>query len=241
MGLRILSYNIHGLPWIQCPIETILLWAFLKSEADVICLQEVFTETLKQKIIRESRKYRMTPYFPPNEPACFGRKYLRFGVPCGLCILVADHIDVTNVGKFSFFLEKGGLDRIVNKGYFSIDILYRGHPLKIVNTHFQSDFSEISCMRLNYDDVRDLQESQLYAFCLQCPFPVICGDFNQNTFRFFQKFDDEHNVTFPSTGEHLDHLLLLKRNESRIKSKKVIYFSDVDLSDHIPVLFELGL
>jgi exonuclease III len=241
MGLRVLSYNIHGLPWIQCPIEAILLWIFYSCPCDVVCFQEVFSEKLKQKILRLAPSYGLKAYFPEIETPCFGKRYMKFGVPSGLCILVHENIPVTEQPVFESFIEKEGLDGLVRKGIFSLGISYRGRQVNIINTHLQADFSEVPCFRIRYNAVRDFQENQLYMFSSRHSFPIVCGDFNKNRFRFFEKFDQEHFATFPATGEHLDHMLFPPAIHKKIVEKNVIYFHKVNLSDHIPVLFEFDV
>ncbi len=240
MVLRILSYNIHGLPWIQCPVEAILLWAYVKCRCDVLCLQEVFSRKLRHKLQALAPKYGYDIFFAPVEPRCFGKPLLGFFTPCGLCILVKKTIPILELPRFSPFHAKGGLDGLVNKGILSVGILFEGKHIQIFNTHFQADFNEVPCCPLQYHEVRRSQEAQLYLIASAYEFPLICGDFNKNEFLFFERFDTSNQVTFPSTGEHLDHLLLLKHLFCRFLFRKSTYFSDVEFSDHIPVLFEMA-
>jgi endonuclease/exonuclease/phosphatase family metal-dependent hydrolase len=241
MVLRILSYNIHGLPWIQCPIEAILLWAYVKCRCDVLCLQEAFSRKLRQKLQILAPKYGFHIFFAPVEPRCLGKPLLGFFTPCGLCILVKKTITVLEGPRFIQFHTKGGLDGLVNKGVLSVGISYEGKSFHILNTHFQADFNEIPCCSLEYHEVRRSQEAQLYLIASAYEFPLICGDFNKNEFFFFEKFDSTNQVTFPLTGQHLDHLLVLKHLIHRFLFRKSTYFSDVEFSDHIPVMFEMTL
>ncbi len=239
--LRILSYNIHGLPWIQCPIEAILLWAYVKCRCDILCLQEVFSRKLRQKLEFLAPKYGYHIFFAPDEPRCIGKPLLGFFTPCGLCILVKKTISIVNGPRFQHFHNKGGLDTLVNKGILSVGILYQKRIVQIFNTHFQADFNEIPCCPVEFDDVRKSQEAQLYSVASAYEFPLICGDFNKNEFFFFERFDGSSQITFPSTGQHLDHLLVLKHLLHYFSVRRTIYFSDIEFSDHIPVLFEIAL
>jgi endonuclease/exonuclease/phosphatase family metal-dependent hydrolase len=239
MALRILTYNVHGLPWIQCPIEAILLWAYIKCHCDVICLQEVFSRKLRQKIEHLAPNYGFRAFFPAVEPRCLGKPLLGFFTPCGLCILIKQSIPIVNQPRFVAFHNKRGLDSLVNKGIFLLEILHSRKQIQIINTHFQADFTEVPCYSVDYSEIRKAQEAQLYFLATGLEFPLICGDFNKNEFFFFEKFDGSPQVTFPSTGEHLDHLLFLKHQSNRFFSRKTTYFSEVDFSDHIPVLYEL--
>lgn len=241
MGLRILTYNIHGLPWIQVPIEAILLWSYVKCRSDVICFQEVFSRKLRQKILHLAPKYGFRVFFPAVEPRCLGKPLLGFFTPCGLCILVKQSFIIVNQPRFVPFYNKSGLDSLVNKGIFILEILYGKKQIQIFNTHFQADFTEVPCYPVDYSEVRRAQEAQLYFLATDFEFPLICGDFNKNDFFFFEKFDTSTQVTFPSTGQHIDHLLFLKYQSNHFFSRKTTYFPEVDFSDHIPVLYELDL
>lgn len=241
MAIRILTYNIHGLPWIHCPIEAIFLWVYVKSRADIVCLQEVFSKKLKEKVLHLGQKYNFQVFFPPSEPRCLGRPFLGFHTPSGLCILVREGIPIVREPKFVHFHSKSGLDALVNKGVLSVGIFVHSKEVQIYNTHFQADFNEIPCCSIQYKEIRKAQEAQLYMNVCTDPFPIICGDFNKNEFFYFERFDSSDRITFPPTGEHLDHLLLLRHCLPHIKEKRTHYFSDVVFSDHIPVLFEFTL
>jgi len=241
MALRILSYNIHGLPWITCPIEAILLWTQFQCPCDILCLQEVFSKNLCTKIIALAPLYNFQVIFASSESDCIGKSALGFYTPCGLCILVKNNIPIVKEPQFTRFHNKAGLDTLVNKGFLSVGIEYMGNPLQIYNTHFQSDFDELPCISFRYQYIRSSQESQLYFHTLENEFPIICGDFNTNKFRFFEMFDRNYSITFPATGQHLDHMLLPQHLLSTIKSKKVTYFHKIKFSDHIPIVFEFTL
>lgn len=241
MGLRILTYNIHGLPWIQCPIEAILLWIYVKCRCDILCLQEVFSKKLKQKILALAPKYNYRALFPEREPRCLGKPLLGFHTPSGLCILVRSDIPIVRAPRFDYFYKKTGLDALVNKGVFSVGISHGGHSFTVFNTHFQADFNEVPCCPMKFEGVRASQEAQLYWIVSHEAFPLVVGDYNKKEFRFFDRFDPEDRVTFPHTGEHLDHLLLLKSTSGQFKSKGVSYFPEVRFSDHLPVLFEFEI
>jgi endonuclease/exonuclease/phosphatase family metal-dependent hydrolase len=241
MGLRVLTYNIHGLPWICCPIESILLWICYDAKPDIICFQEVFQCSLKQKLSELAPRYGYTVHFAPREPDCFGRSYLGFQVPCGLCILTKDTLDILGPPKFTTYQAKAGLDSLVNKGYLSLRLLVDGREVLIVNTHLQADFDEIPCYPVSYERIRDEQERELFLGFRAIDAPILlCGDFNQSQFQWFHRADPVHTPTFPSTGGHIDHLLFLHRDRSRVHLQAVKYYTQVELSDHIPILYQIG-
>lgn len=239
--LRILTYNIHGLPWIRCPIQSIFTWITVQTNADIICFQEVFSKSLEKDIQTYSRHLGWKCFIADKLP-CFGKSYLRFHCPSGLCILIKNHIPVLGEPSFIPFIEAAGVDNLVTKGIFIVKIQFEQKELQILNTHFQSDFTELPCCRIEYSDIRKQQEIQLASVVRSIEYPLICGDFNQDSFLYFDKFqEDQHHITFPQTGEHLDHMLIPSFCKQTIKSKSSLYFHKINLSDHIPVLFSFEI
>ena len=239
-GLRILTYNVHGLPWIRCPIQSMFVWIKFHIDPDVLCLQEVFAKDLQTQIQACATKYGWVAYFADSLP-CWGKSILRFHSPSGLCILVKSTIPVTKPAVFTPFVCSGGVDALVTKGILTLEIHFAQKKIDIVNTHFQSDFTEFPCCRFNYPDIRTHQEQQLAAFVSYLRCPIICGDFNQESFVYFLSFADEKHCTFLQTGEHLDHLLTLRTKPISFVNKKITYFDTLPLSDHTPVLFEFDV
>lgn len=239
MSLRILTYNVHGLPWILCPIRAVLLWAHWKTNCDVVCLQEVFSRRLCEEIRRSGPKAGFRCFFPPASD-CFAKRYLRFANPSGLCILVKQGILLKGSLHFEEFQESAGLDALACKGIFALTLLHEGLHIAILNTHFQADSTEVPGMFTSYTSVRDAQERQLATCAHRWPFTLSCGDYNQESFCLFDRYDNEHNITFPETGQHLDHILYLSQKGMPMALEKIQYFPDVDFSDHYPVLYEFS-
>jgi exonuclease III len=235
MTLRILTYNIRGLPWISCPIDDILSW-ISKRSCDIVCLQEVFTRRL-QLAIESQDKWNI--FF--SKGTTYVGHAAGFYSGAGLCILVRRDLKILGESTFMPFTDAGGVDRFVSKGLLHVPIEVNGERIDILNTHFQSDYTEFPCFRINYPAVRFNQEKQADLFCQKYRFPLLCGDLNQESFHYFEKFDDTDNITFPETGEHLDHLLYSSDAVGTFISKKTTYFHDVRLSDHIPVIYEFEL
>jgi exonuclease III len=240
MKIKVLTYNIHGMPWANTDIKKIFTWVFHKSGADIVCLQEVWS--LKQrKLLQEfCQDYGWRVSFP-QDPCRIG--YLCKGLECGsgLAILYKADYQILELPTFHPFTEAAGVDKIITKGFFHIRFQYKSNKFSLINTHFQSDFTEVPCCRVNYKFSRKFQEWSLYCYCKQQEEPIfVCGDLNQQTPFFFHLLESEKHITFPETGEHLDHICVLKTNKS-ICLEKSIYFDDVLYSDHIPVLFELDI
>jgi len=235
MTLRILTYNIRGLPWISCPIDDILSW-ILKRKCDIVCLQEVFTRRL-QIAIESQDEWNF--FF--SKGTTYAGQAAGFYSGAGLCTLVRRDLKILGESTFMPFTDAGGVDRFVSKGLLHVPLEVNGQRIDILNTHFQSDFTEFPCFRINYPAVRFNQEKQANLFCQAYPFPLVCGDLNQESFHYFEKFDETDEITFPETGEHLDHLLYSSDVGDTFINKKTTYLHDVMLSDHIPVLYEFEL
>ena len=238
MVLRILTFNIHGLPWINCPMKSILMWIRWKANPDIVCLQELFSKGLQEKV-EQLAPFLGYKVYNPEHHTCFGKKYMKFHSPSGLCILVKQSLQICDEPYYEPFTEASGVDCLVKKGIFVVSILYKGERIDILNTHLQSDFTEIPCCRLRYDATRMAQELQLANLTKKYSFPFILGDFNQSRFVFLKKFDKEYHVTFPSTFEHLDHAVVRSEHQQLFKKVFVEYYDDCNLSDHIPVLYAI--
>ncbi len=241
MGLRIVTFNVHGLPWIQCPMRSILLWAAWQTECEVICFQEVFAKGVCDAIRTYAPQMGYDCYFPTSIP-CFAKSWLRFANPSGLCILVKQGIPVLQKGLLHTFEDCAGLDALAAKGVMGVQIRWRGEPVWILNTHFQADFAELPCCSLSYQEIRDRQEQTLVAvageWCKRGESVLFCGDYNQEWFELLDFWKLERAASFPSTGQHLDHILHRKHQRTRLQCKKVHFFTEVIFSDHIPVLYE---
>lgn len=237
MKIRILTYNIHGLPWCKQTIDLILLWIFYKCEADIVCFQECFTHYSRQ-MIEEACKRRGWNFYFPDDPPGLRRIIPSFQSGSGLCIIARKNITLLSKLFIPFKIQRG-VENFVSKGFFICKFMWNGVQFQIVNTHLQSDFTEFKCIRINYPAIRAEQEKEMWKFLQYYSFPIIIGDCNQNLFYHFHCLDENFHVTFPDTGEHLDHCIMLDKDIPKIKQRKVCYYDEIDFSDHIPVLYTI--
>lgn len=240
MKLNVLTYNIHGMPWANTDMRKLFTWVFQESDADIICFQELWS--LKQ------RKYLQDYVSIYGRKVCFPRDTCWLGsvlkgLDCGsgLAIVYKPEIEILEYPHFEQFEEASGVDKLITKGFYSIKIKYQGKQFVIINTHFQSDFTELPCCRINYKFSRMHQEFSIYSYCKNLHLPVlICGDLNQEFCHFFKMLESRRHTTFPETGEHLDHICVLKHeNAFQLQSSK--YFDTILYSDHIPVRFTIHM
>jgi endonuclease/exonuclease/phosphatase family metal-dependent hydrolase len=240
MNLRVLTYNVFGMPWGLQSIESILLWALYDTDAEVLCLQEVFSQTHVQTIQRfcAMPRNRWTCWFPTAEPTCLSKLTSYFSSSSGLCILMKKQIHLLSEPYFEPFEKASNVDRWVRKGFFHLSCEKEGIPFHLITTHFQSDFTECKC-RIQYSDVRLLQEWQLFQYCKSLSNLILVGDFNMSHFRWFKPVNSRLEPTLQHTEESIDHCLSLQKG-SVISCNAVTYHHEIELSDHIPVVFELG-
>lgn len=234
--VRIVTYNVHGLPWNRVPILPILAWITRRTSADIVCLQEVFQRRTLTELIEYAPIYGYRTMVPPEciTPSCFAN-------PSGLCSLVKESAISVTDWEFTPFSRAGGLERFVRKGIFRLECWKDGVCFDVFNTHFQSDVTEIPCIRVCHQHTRDHQEDEMDLVVSRSGCPLVVGDFNQSAFRWFDRFDPTFHVTFPETFEHLDHLLLYGPSQTRVSSRKVAWFDEMKASDHVPVLFSLRI
>ena len=238
MNLKVLTYNVFGMPWgLKC-IESVLLWAFYKTDAEILCLQELFSEAHKKKIktICGKEDSFWTCWFPSCEATLLSSMFESFACPTGLCVLIKKHIQVTKPPVFQEFEAQASIDKLVRKGFLHLSCEKEGRPLELFTTHFQSDFTEVCC-RISYQSTRIFQEMELFHYAKQFPSPVIVGDFNMSRFYHFRIVNSNREPTFPQTGESLDHCISLQPVSFSCQS--ATYYPTVTFSDHIPVLFSL--
>jgi exonuclease III len=233
--MRILTYNIFGVPWSRINITKTADWIF-STNANIICLQEVFSIKHRLYLIERGEKEEYVAYYP-SDNSCIPF----FECGSGLITFVKNTFRITAPSRFEPFQNKHGADRCVQKGYFIVNLTNGLHVFQVYNTHMQSDITEFWCWRINYDESRKEQESQLFISANANEFPIVVGDMNTFTFDCFEKVDTDFHVTFPGTGEHLDNLICLSRDRAKIDYIDTKYHDEVTLSDHIPIIYTIDL
>lgn len=235
MDVKIVTYNVHGLPWNRVPMVPILTWIARCTDADIVCFQEVFQRKALNDIWMVADRHGYDVFVPPEcvTASCFAN-------PSGLCTLVKRSFDILH-WSFSPFSVAGGLEHLVQKGMLTLTCRKDGVSFDLVNTHFQSDVTEVPCVRIRHQHTRDLQEAHVEQQIAHSTCPIVVGDFNQSLFSRFVRTDPGFHVTFPDTYEHLDHVLLHKATAHRIGVRGIQYFDDVQMSDHVPVLVSLRI
>ncbi len=234
------TYNVWGMPWGSKHLRSILLWIFLQSGTEVMCLQEVWSKA-QQELIKDlcTESKTWSCYFPYSNIHRLGKMTSRFASGSGLCILVKNTIEVIEELEGHTYILSKGVDSLVRKGFMVLPCRKDGKEFQIVNTHFQSDMTEIPLWRIRYNETRLKQEKQLYHVVKNLTCPIVLGDFNTEEFMYFECLEKGHRWTYTDTGERLDSCLRTYIHKHSFEKEASTYHYNVRYSDHIPVLFRI--
>ncbi len=242
MILTVGTYNVFGMPWGSKDLRSILLWIFLQSGTEIMCLQEVWSkqhQRLIQELCQESKNW--SCYFLYANTHRLGRWTDRFHSGSGLCILVKHTIEVIDELEGHSFILYKGIDGLVRKGFMILQCKKENKIFQIVNTHFQSDMTEVPYWRIRYNETRLKQEKQLYQTVRHLSCPIVLGDFNTEEFMYFECLEKGHRWTYRDTQERLDSCLRTFQDKEKFSKLHSSYCSTVPFSDHIPVIFKLQI
>jgi endonuclease/exonuclease/phosphatase family metal-dependent hydrolase len=209
MLIRILTYNIRGLPWCKCPIEEIASWAG-RSQVPILCFQEVFTAKHRAKLKQILERFHYTVLIPHDEDVCF--------LPSGLVTAVHTRRYSILSTCFISFLTYYNVEAFANKGFQTVWLQDRnsGQRVHIANTHTQSD-EEVGWISTTAfrKHIRYQQAQQIihhYDQGIRDPVLVV-GDFNQESslHPYLRTLHPPSSLplkkaTFFRTGEDLDHI-----------------------------------
>lgn len=242
MNIKIGTYNIFGMPWGSKDLRAILLWVFLKSGVEIMCLQEVWSrkqQEMIEEMCHDSKQWSCHFPYPNNHK--LGQWTQRFYSGSGLCILVRNTIELLDEPESHAYILMKGVDSFVRKGFMILRCKKEEKEFQVVNTHFQSDMTEIPYWRLRYNDIRLKQEKQLYQTVRYLSCPIVLGDFNTEEFMYFECLEKHHKWTFRGTNERLDSCLRSYHHRKAFQKITSEYAYTIDYSDHIPVLFTLSI
>lgn len=236
MHVRIVSYNIWGMPWGTKSIHEILMWLFCQSGGEIICLQEVFSKSHRE-IIQEKAAAAGWQVFYPSDACWVGSCLNAFHSGSGLCILVHPKIHVLNDIPFApFAYVDSFIESLVRKGFFGLQMEKQGISFSVLNTHMIADMTECSPLRVAHGHGRRFQEKQLMEAAEEVKGPLlIVGDLNQEEHHYLHRMYPHEDWTFPITQEQLDHVVCLIRDKHCFRVKQVKFFQDLRFSDHIPI------
>jgi endonuclease/exonuclease/phosphatase family metal-dependent hydrolase len=242
MIVRILSYNVYGMPWGSKDIHEILMWIFCQSGADIVCLQEVFSKKYRA-IIREKTAAAHWIALFPDDPCFAGKLLSSYTSGSGLCILVKPSVKLLDVLPFERYRAcDAWIEKVVSKGFFGIRFRVGSKAYIVYNTHMVSDITECKPIRISHFHSRRFQEKQLLEAARRQDEPVlIVGDFNQEEFHYFHRPYTHEGWTYRTTEEQIDHVACLPEATYQFSVQDVKFHQDIPYSDHIPLLVSLEL
>ena len=184
---------------------------------DVICLQEVFEDYLKEDIIHHMKQTH--PYYLMGNTH---KKYI-VGDDSGLLVLSKYPIQFVK----EIVLDKGVLpDSLANKSilYFKVG------NLNMVNTHLQSS---------NMSQSESIAGSQIELLVNEAPFTqfLICGDLNTNV--AYRYAGESKNNKAPTWNQDILDYILVKHYSNIQVTPKVSTRSIKDVTDHYALSSEI--
>ena len=245
--MRILTYNVHGLPWSRNQSPAIVRY-ISHIRPDVLCFQEVFTNKLRDYFSTELPKYGYTVVSPRDEGVAL----------LGSGLLIAFTAEYTLLSScFYPYTMYHDIEIGANKGFQTVRIRGPGgRRYVIANTHVQSNTPfNILSFGTNTSTIRKAQFEELVRWLNPSRDPVIvAGDMNCEhspcpSLRFLRD-ESLRKVTFPLTGENLDHVAWLPTQWAPLGASwcqfpkrgvraRSVRVDPVSYSDHFPVLVEL--
>ena len=232
--MKIITWNVSCLPPLINPymnpnlnINNIIK-VLIEQDADIICLQEVFDNNIRNKLIKNLNKYKY-----------YWNDYL-----LGDGLIIFSKYDIINSNKYKF-KNFYGFDCFVRKGIISI-LIYDNINKKniwIHNTHLQSDVYPFSKEKTSFNRMKQLDEIDKYLKEFNQINHIISGDLNIKydifkNLKFNEKFicNNYEIKTFPAFDLQFDYILPYfdyKINEYEYKILKNKY------SDHYLLALKL--
>ena len=254
-SIKLVSFNIDDL---ACHVpkysknssdRTTEIIDYLEStNADIICLQEAWGETIKNEITKAFLAKNYYVALPP------WRKNYMFGENSGL-VTISKYPIINQI--FLPFTNSRGVCRLFNKGVqYSHIRVPNSNPdtsieLNIANTHLQASFTKTS----SYLDFQKTTKEQLTTIINNCPYEscLLVGDLNlkkENLDEFInneskiQYFGENSETTYPDYNSRFDYILKITKLATKQSITKNITNkteSHIDLSDHFPIISEFSL
>jgi endonuclease/exonuclease/phosphatase family metal-dependent hydrolase len=237
------TYNVHCFPWTSSAIYNIVAWIVLHSATDIVVLQEIWCRhdewsatfaVYGWTFIRPARENHIATLFGSGLATAWQTAKWRL-------------VDT----RFYPFLESSGLDTLVSKGWFCVELqqVSKGSSMRLINTHMQSDYDFFGREFRHITDVsRRCQVEQIMAVeqRLSPHIPtLVVGDMNTDICLFPGRWlwtpkQKRPTITFPSNSECLDHCTAIGPTADKWIVEG-FHVSQLDLSDHYPVSWLLHM
>jgi len=241
MKLKILSWNVAALPRLVNlfgnPADRIMgiIKYMENSDADLICLQEVFDKKILDMITKQMKK-KYTLSFPKKK----GKGY----ISSGLVVLSKRHILSS---RFEIFKDSIGEDSMAEKGVLVTKLSKEDFPNEIfvLNTHLNAD-PMFTLSTLHPNVIRKSQLSVMSKLVKdKNALYIICADLNQseksNNFKTaIETLRKKFNVKV-FVKDSQDYIIICYNDKTTLKTRKLVQPPYHKLSDHKPVLEEIDI
>ena len=215
--LRVITYNIQGLPFSSKKVEE--LGEKLK-EYDVVLLQECFTDFyLKKKdLLKTLHTKHDFNVIGETHPDFFSMKYLDSGLAIASKLKIYEHY-------FQAFKAGSSIDQYSNKGFMYIKVYKNHKPLYIYNIHLQASYKNdvFDSLQTKLDQLKELKENikKKERVCIGGDFnlDVATEEIKQNVLEQFQNCESY----IPDDPTHW--VLYLDNIEEDTKCRKCLGYS----------------
>ena len=258
--LKVVSYNIDDIVVHRCYHKTHdearaeQIIGFLKElDPDVICLQEVWGETIKRELFNAFINNNYYVALPNYDKRFF------IGENSGLMTASRFPISAQTFLPFKHGYAVSSCS-LASKGvqYCHLNIPTNGEEvldINIANTHLKSSFTHVHSIL----DFSSGAKQQLETIVNQCPYNhcILVGDMNltsaqietlieSGTNEKLQLLGENTDTTFVTTNTRLDHVLQINNASLPAIHKPFLSArnsvnSDCEYSDHFPVISEIEL
>jgi len=257
--LSVVSWNVFLRPGIlqdeQAERTDSIANYLLKTDADVLVLQEVFHRKSRTKLKQLlSKKY-------PHQSKVGKTSF--WGISSGVMLFSKHQILEENHISFS----KGtGSDRLAKKGGVSIIIKFRNKLTQIIGTHLQAG-NGLKRMKIRRQQIQKLKklnknENEVSAI-------IYAGDFNidhrteaylnmleilncsnkspKSSIKTTANFSDQELIQAKGSSKWIDFILIRKKKNAKIKTSVIqspryrVRNKKKRLSDHNPILSEIEI
>ena len=229
------TYNVHCFPWTTPAIHNIVTWIVNHSSTDIVALQEIWCRHDEWSAAFAAHGWTFArPAREAHIASLFGSG-LATAWPAAKWRLLDS--------RFYPFLEASGLDILVSKGWFRVELqqVTTSNSIRLINTHMQADYDIYGGnLRHITETIRKHQVAQLIDVEQTTSLPIlVTGDMNTGNCWFLGAWlrcptQKEPAITFPSTAECLDHCTALGPTADAWIVEG-FHVSNIDMSDHYPV------
>ena len=150
-----------------------------KSSIDVLCLQEVITSGENIDFVSELQKrlsYKFCKIYELSSAHLGDDAMMGVVILSKYNIVASEKIELPNPDIC--YIKNGKEIRSDNKGFLSVEILYKGKHIKVVTGHMLP-FHSLGSDSWEYRNLYKTMYSRVKSFCEDVPY-VLCGDFNSS-------------------------------------------------------------